>query len=126
MVDHIGARTLPDFLAERVERSPDDVALVFESREGGVEEIAYAELASLTARAAGGLAWLGIGQGDKVVLHLPNCPEFVIMFFALAHLGAVAVPSNTANRAPEMLHVIGWSDARVVVTTPAFLELFDE
>jgi crotonobetaine/carnitine-CoA ligase len=126
MVDHIGPRTLPQLLADRIERDPGKPALVFEDRSGQIREYTYAEVGDVSARAAAGFARLGIGLGDKVVIHLPNCPEFVFTFFALAHLGAVGVPSNTANRANEMKHVIRWSDARLVVTSHAFLELFDE
>jgi crotonobetaine/carnitine-CoA ligase len=126
MFDHVGAQTLPSFLEERIALSPDKVALVFENRAGEVREYTYSQMGETAARVAGGFAELGVTEGDKVVLHMPNCPEFVFTFFALAHLGAVGVPSNVANRANEMRHLVGWSDAKLVVTTPDFLELFAE
>jgi carnitine-CoA ligase len=124
--DLVGSRTLPQFLDERIERQPAKIAVAFESPDGRVREYSYAELGDISARVAGGLARLGIGVGDKVVIHLPNCPEFVFAFFGLAHLGAVGVPSNIANRIAEMTHVIGWSDARMVITSPRFLDLIEE
>jgi len=123
MVDHVGPRTLPGFLAERIEGSPDKVALVFEDCDGEVREYTYAGLGDQVARVASGFGALGIGVGDKIVLHLPNCPEYVLTLFALAHLGAVGVPSNTANRVKELTHVIGWSDAKLVVTSPGYVDL---
>lgn len=126
MFDYVGERTLTRFLEERIERSPDKVALVFEGRDGEVSEFSYADIGERSARIAGGLDRLGVGRDDKVVLHLPNCPEFVLTFFALARLGAVGVPSNTANLAAEMRHVVGWSDAKLIVTAPQYVELFEE
>lgn len=124
--DHIGTRTVPDLLAERIERTPEKVALVFERHDGDVRQYTFAELGDLSARVAAGFAALGVREGDKVAMHLPNCPEFVITFFALARLGAVGVPSNLANRAKEMVHVLGWSDARILITTADHLPLFDK
>lgn len=126
MFDNIGERTLWQFLDERIERTPDKVALIFEDRDGELTEFTYSEVGERAAQIAGGLANLGVGVDDKVVLHMANRPEFVLTFFALARIGAVGVPSNTANRAAEMEHVVGWSDAKLVVTTPDFVDLFDE
>jgi crotonobetaine/carnitine-CoA ligase len=125
MVDLIGNRTLPGLLDEQAQLRPGKVALVFEDRHGAVSAHTYAELAEASRRVAGGLAALGIGRGDAVVAHLPNCAEFVIALFAAARLGAVVVPSNTANAVREMTHVVGWSDARHAITTAEHLGLFD-
>src|SRR3712207_3666587 len=102
MTDLIGHRTLPVLLAEHAELRPGKPALVVEDREGAVSTLTYAQLADRVARAAGGFAAQGMGPGDKVVVHLANCAETVVTFFALAHLGAVAVPSNLANTAAEL------------------------
>src|SRR4029453_19602873 len=52
----------------------------------------YRRLASAVDLFAGSLAELGVRRGDRVALVLPNCPEFVIAFFAALRLGAVVVP----------------------------------
>jgi crotonobetaine/carnitine-CoA ligase len=124
-VDHIGPRTVPLLLAERFDRHPDAPAAIFERRDGTVVEYSYAELSAAVARAAGGLAGLGVARGDKVVLCMANRPEMVISLLALAHLGAVAVPANTANGVGEMTHVSNWSDAKLVITTAEFTSLFE-
>ena len=126
MVDLIGNRTVPMLLAEQAERRGDAEALVFEDAAGAMRRYTYAELQAATASAAGGLAELGVRAGDKVVVHLTNRPEVVLTIFALARLGAVAVPSNTANRAQELAHLIWFSDAKLLVTSPDHLELFDD
>jgi crotonobetaine/carnitine-CoA ligase len=119
-VDLVGNRTLRDLLTERAQRQPDKICLVHEARTGEVREFTYAELLTDVQAAAGGFAHLGVGPGDKVVLHLASSPEFVIAWFGLTWLGAVAVPSNTANTVPEMQHVLTLSDAVGYVTSPEY------
>lgn len=126
MHDLIGGRSLPLLLAERVERCGDKVWLTFEDADGQVRTYTYAAFHELVRRLAGGFAALGVERGDRVGVHLPNCPEFLLSFFALAHLGAVAVPSNVANQAPEMRHVLGHSEAKLLVTSAPYRELFEQ
>lgn len=126
MIDSLGNRTLNDLLAERVELHGDKTWLVFEDRQGTGCELSYRQFSDKVAGAARGFASVGIKQGDAVVVHLRNCPEFLIAWFALAAIGAVMVPSNTANTAPELNHVIGHSEAVAVVTESDYLDIFLE
>ena len=119
-MDLVGNRTLRDLLTERAQRHPDKVCLVHEAKTGEVREFTYSGLLADVQSAAGGFAHLGVGPGDKVVLHLASSPEFVIAWFGLTWLGAVAVPSNTANTVPEMQHVLTLSDAVGYVTSPEY------
>jgi crotonobetaine/carnitine-CoA ligase len=123
--DLIGRRTLRDLLTERASRNPDKPYLVFEAKGGDVLEFSYRDFLQNVQRAAAGFHALGIGKGDAVVILLPNCPEFLFSWFGLVWLGAVAVPANTANTAPEMEHVIGFSDAVAVVTSPEHSDVVD-
>ncbi len=68
---------------------PDAVAIRHASELRSLAELTWAELASSTARIAGGLRALGVGPGDRVVAYLPNIPEAVAAFLACASLGAV-------------------------------------
>lgn len=124
-MDLVGERTLRDLLEERTNRYPDKPYLVFEDRQGNVQEYTYAEFLTQVRRAAAGFASLGIAKGDAVVIQLPNCPEFLFSWFGLAWIGAVAVPANTANTAPEMEHVVGFSEAVAVVTSAEGTEVID-
>jgi crotonobetaine/carnitine-CoA ligase len=114
--DHIGRRALPSLLADRLASDPSHVAVIFEDAGGEVTELTYAALAEQAARVASGLVALGVGAGDRVALCLPSRPEFVLTFLALAQIGAVGVPCNTASSAREMAHVIGSTESRVLVT----------
>jgi carnitine-CoA ligase len=116
-MDIVGERTLRDLLTERALRYPDKPYLIFEDAAGGIQEYSYSEFLNTVRRAAAGFTSLGIGKGDAVVLHLPNCPEFLFTWFGLAWIGAVSVPANTGNTAPEMEHVLGFSEAVAVVTS---------
>lgn len=123
-MDLIGTRTLNELLAERVERDPDKTWMVFEDRQGTVSELTYRQFSDRVETVAGGLAALGLGKGDAVVVHLRNSPEFLVTWFALASLGAVMVPSNVANTAGEMEHIVGHSEAVAAVTQPDYLDVF--
>lgn len=122
MIDLIGNRTLRDLLAERAESRPGHPSLVFETRAGTVEELTYAELLTATQTVAAQFQRLGLRKGDCVVILLPNTREFVVSWLGLAWLGAIAVPVNTANTAPEIAHVVGLSHAVGFVSTPEVVE----
>jgi long-chain acyl-CoA synthetase len=65
----------------------------------------------------------GVKPGDRVALHLYNCPELAISYFACFYAGAVAVPINTRMRAPEIAYVLEHSGSSMYVGQP---ELFRE
>jgi crotonobetaine/carnitine-CoA ligase len=123
-MDLIGDRTLRDLLEERVALWGDREFLVFEDREGAAERYTYAEFDARVNQVANGLLADGIERDEKVVVHLPNSPAFLFTWFALAKIGAVMVPTNTANTAAEMEYVINFSDATTIVTETPFMEMF--
>jgi acyl-CoA synthetase (AMP-forming)/AMP-acid ligase II len=53
-------------------------------------------------RKAHGLAARGIQKGDRIALHLPNCPELAVAVYACFHIGAIAVPLNNRFKGPEI------------------------
>ncbi|MER5673951.1 class I adenylate-forming enzyme family protein [Pseudonocardia alni] len=83
----------------------------------------YRELRAWADRLAGGLARLGVGRGDRVAVVLPNDAEFPALRYAVARLGAVTVPVNTANRTAELGFVLRRSGARVLVTVDRFRDV---
>jgi len=121
-IDIVGDRTLRDLLDERAARYGSKTYLIFENKNGVVTETTYAEFQQRVDRVAGALVDLGIGEGDKVAVHLSNCPEILEVWFALATIGGVMVPSNTANTIGELEYVLDFSGAVAVITQPSFLE----
>ena len=94
---------------------PDGVAIVYED-----QTLTYRAFEEKVRRAAGFLATQGIGEGDRVAFWLPNTPAYLILYFACARIGAVAVAVNTRFRAAEVGDIIRRSGARMLVLWPDF------
>ncbi len=82
--------------------------------------LTYQEVSRLIDRFAGSLAALGVKEGDKVAVHLPNCPQFIITYFAAFKLGAINVPCNPMYVAREMKHQLKDSGAETIITLTRF------
>ncbi len=67
-------------------------AVIWEGEDGELRRWSYAELAAETSRLAGGLRSLGLGRGDVIALYMPMVPETAAAFFAIAKIGAIAMP----------------------------------
>jgi fatty-acyl-CoA synthase len=107
--------TLTGLLDRAVALRPDGVAIVYEN-----ETLSYRDFADKVRRAAGFLAAHGIGKGNRVAFWLPNTPAYLVLYFACARLGAVAVAVNTRFRAAEVGDIIRRSGARMLVLWPDF------
>nr|WP_101896955.1 AMP-binding protein [Embleya scabrispora] len=99
-------RTLGDLLHDWARRYDDRVALVHRER-----RLSYRELDLWADRVAIRLNAEGITAGDRVVVHLPNIPEFVAVCFALFRLGAHPVFALAAHRGNEIRHLCRISEA---------------
>lgn len=113
--------TLTQMLEHQSVVRPGSTFLVFESEEGVVTELSYAEFAGHVEQLASGLAACGVEAGDRVFLQLPNCLETVAAFFAVARLGAIFVPSNTANRSLEISYLASVTKPAIALTDAAGL-----
>ncbi|MFE3002688.1 AMP-binding protein [Nocardia sp. NPDC059246] len=96
-------------------KQPDNLALAFAER-----SYTYAEVEAETNRLAYGLSELGVKKGDSVCLLMPNCAEFVFMWFALARIGAISAPVNGEYTGDRLARLINLSKARVVVSDARF------
>jgi fatty-acyl-CoA synthase len=79
--------------------------------------ISFAALKDQAERLAGWLQAQGLAKGERVLLFMQNCPQFVIAFYAIVRANAVVVPVNPMNRADEFVHYIVDAGARFAVTT---------
>jgi long-chain acyl-CoA synthetase len=75
----------------------------------------WSQLHAQVQRAAGALAALGVGPGDRVALVLPNCTSHVVAFWAVLRLGAVVVEHNPTYTAHALTHQLADSGATVVL-----------
>jgi crotonobetaine/carnitine-CoA ligase len=113
-----------DLVRTRAQRSADQIAFVWHPYHGGLpRQWTYRDLAKAAAGLAAGLQRRGIGPGDRVLIHLGNCPEFVISWYACAAIGAVAVTTNTRSVADEMRYFCADSQPAFAITQPRFAEL---
>ncbi len=98
-------------LAVSALRFPDKPALVFFDR-----VMSYAAVIEQAERLAATLHRLGVRKGDRVLLNMQNCPQWVIAHFAILRANAVVVPVNPMNRAEELKHYITDPDVKVAIT----------
>ncbi len=75
----------------------------------------YAQLKDLIDRFATGLKRLGIKKGDKVILYLPNTPQFVIAFYAVAKIGAAPVPISPIYTPTEVSYMSDDCGAETII-----------
>jgi fatty-acyl-CoA synthase len=80
----------------------------------------YSELAAEANVVALGLVDLGIGKGDRVGIWAPNVPEWVLVQYATAKIGAILVNINPAYRSHELEYVLNQSGIRTLVAVPRF------
>ena len=97
-------------LAVSALRYPDKAALVFFD-----QTVSYRQLHEQVERLAAHLREKGVQDGDRVILLMQNCPQWVVAHFAILRANAVVVPVNPMNRADELQHYITDPDARVAV-----------
>jgi fatty-acyl-CoA synthase len=93
-------------------RYPHKPAYVFFGR-----PLSFAELRRQAEALAGWLQTQGVDKGDRVLLFMQNCPQFVIAFYAVQRANAVVVPVNPMNRVDEFGHYITDPQARLAITT---------
>ena len=107
--------TFDSLLELRARTHGDSVFLRFAQR-----DITYAEAWRRSQSLAAGLALAGVSQGDIVPVLLPNSPEFALVWFALASLGAIGCSVNTAFRGPGLAAVLGRTGATTMVLHHSF------
>jgi acyl-CoA synthetase (AMP-forming)/AMP-acid ligase II len=95
--------------------SPQKIALVYKK-----EKITYEDLNRKVDAFASGLASLGLKKGDRFVINLPNSPELVISFYALAKLGIITTWCNPIYREKEVRFIFNNSGAKGILTRDEF------
>lgn len=83
--------------------------------ECGDQRITYRELLENTNRAGNALRRLGVRVGERVLILLPDSPEFLYCFYGAIKIGAVAVPLNTLLKPADYEYLFNHSEARVAV-----------
>jgi fatty-acyl-CoA synthase len=111
----------------------DAVATAHGGREAMIDStrrLTWDDVRDQVREQARGLIALDVRAGDHVAVWLPNWIEWVLTWFACAHVNAVVIPVNTRYRSREVQHVLDNSGARLLITVDAFagidhLEMLD-
>ena len=101
---------LDSILTDAAARWPDRTAIV-----DAATSYSFAELAAVADRVAAGLAELGITEGDRVMVQLPNSCQFAVALFGLLRAGAVPVMCLPGHRTAELGHFAEVSGAVALI-----------
>ena len=113
--------SLGRMLEESCYRYANNIATIYDGN-----YLTYDALHRAVNALGNGLRDLGIQKGDKVAIMLPNCPEFVISYFAVQKIGAVAVTINILSTSYELRHLLGNSDAKCLITETPLAKRYED
>ena len=103
-------KPLSEYIRDVSKKMPKRVAVDFFGM-----EMTYEELNETIDGFAQGLKRLGIKKGDRVALHMQNCPQFVISFFGILRAGGVVVSLNPMFKHVEIEHELRDSKSKILV-----------
>jgi acyl-CoA synthetase (AMP-forming)/AMP-acid ligase II len=107
-----------ELLTRTARRYPEQEAVLFKD-----VNLTYRELDALANALANALLDLGIGKGQRVCLFMANRPEYLISWFAIARIGAVASPMNPSYKEREVAYQLSNSEAVALVVQQELLPL---
>jgi long-chain acyl-CoA synthetase len=100
-----------NILEQTAKRVPNRLAIIFAGT-----EITYGELKILSERFAAALNDLGVKKGDRVSIHLVNCPQFAIAYYGIMRLGAVFTPLSPLLSPREFTYQLNDSQSETLIT----------
>ncbi|MFI6320368.1 acetoacetate--CoA ligase [Nonomuraea sp. NPDC050556] len=106
--------------AENALKRPSGTALVFRAEDGKRSELTMDELRDEVARVRAGLVRLGVGRGDRVAGYLPNIPEALIAFLAVASLGAIWSAGSPDFGVPSIVDRFQQIEPKVLVAVEGY------
>lgn len=114
----IPGQTVARNLEATAARLPDKTAVIYYGA-----RISYAALWQDVERIAGWLTSMGVGRGDRVVLDMQNCPQWIVAYYAILRADAAVVPANPMYRQGELEHILRDSGARIVIAGTELVEV---
>ncbi|WP_018085837.1 AMP-binding protein [Desulfurispora thermophila] len=107
----IEPKSLPSLLKSSAQNYPDNVAIIFYD-----EKITCAQLDKYVKRVASALYEMGLRKGERVSLMLPNCPDFVISYYAVLTVGGIVVNTNPMYVEREIEYQVNDSGSKMIIT----------
>jgi crotonobetaine/carnitine-CoA ligase len=114
---------VPWLLRMRAETRRDHPFLIWAPFDAPSRVWTYGEFHNSVGALAAGLATRGVRPGEYVLIHLENCIEAMLAWFACVELGAIAVTTNTRSVPAEMEYFAGHCGAVAAITQPAYAEM---
>ncbi|HXE17080.1 MAG TPA: AMP-binding protein [Stellaceae bacterium] len=109
-------------LASRASAQPRHPWLIWRPFDGPGQTWTYGDFVAEAERVASGLRREGARRGDRILIHMNNCPEMLLTWFACARIGAVAVSTNARLAGEEIAYVRGKVAPVLGVTQPDLVE----
>jgi crotonobetaine/carnitine-CoA ligase len=114
---------VPWLLKMHAETRRDHPFLIWAPFDAPARHWTYGEFHDRVGALAAGLVRRGIKPGDFILVHLDNCIEAMLTWFACAELGAIVVTTNTRSAPAELDYFAGHCGAVAAITQPAYAEL---
>jgi acyl-CoA synthetase (AMP-forming)/AMP-acid ligase II len=100
-----------EYIRDWAAMTPEKTALSFYGY-----DISYENLNRMIDKAAWGIVGLGLRKGDRVAVHMQNCPQFVMAYLGTQRAGGIVVPVNPMFKQVELEHELNDADARILFT----------
>ncbi|MBQ1371321.1 MAG: AMP-binding protein, partial [Oscillospiraceae bacterium] len=114
-------KTLYQIVRQTARAHPELTAYEFMNKKTSYEQ--FMQRIDRTARA---LTALGIGQGDRVTICMPNCPQALDMFYALNRIGAVSNMIHPLSAPTEIAFYLNFSHSKAILTLDQFYPKLEE
>ncbi|MCX8119061.1 MAG: AMP-binding protein [Desulfobacterota bacterium] len=103
-------KTVIEAFEAQVQRRPDKTAIVFLGT-----QYSYGQIGEYVGRFASALYGMGVNPGDKMVLYVPNSPQWVIAWLAIQKIGGIAVPITPIYTSHDLQYIANDSGAETVL-----------
>jgi len=113
--------SLGDFFELAAQKYPDKVFVEISG-----QEFTYRQAQKKVLQTAAMFQGIGVNQGDRVCLFMPNCSEYLFCWFGLSILGAIGVPINTAYKRDEMAFILNDAEAKALVAHQTLVSVAEE
>ncbi len=108
---------LAGYLENSARHHPERVAVRFQG-----QQVTFGQLDEQCSRLANGLKAMGLSSGDHCVMMMPNSIQMIIVYYAMAKLGAVLIPVNFLYRFHELEHIVTDSKPKAFIGAEPYLK----
>ncbi|UCH31054.1 MAG: long-chain fatty acid--CoA ligase [Candidatus Bathyarchaeota archaeon] len=117
----IPEKSIPDMIDEAVKKWGNKTSIIFYGR-----KLKHKEIQELSLKFATALHNLGVKKGNRVAILLPNCPQFIIAYFGILRIGAVASPMSPLYSPREIKHQVNDNGSKIIVCLDLLFEKVEQ